>query len=373
MLVFLGPRGRWPRGGFRRSLFALGVPLAALIVAIALAAAFALIAGGSNLSFRLVSVVGVGVFSVIVSHVVSPRSAVIYLFLVAMLSAAWLSTEVAPPARIEFALQICIFLVAAFAMIHLSMEKSAARIAVANRRLRIRELAEQRDTLNLRIGRVEAEFAEIAHEFRTPLGGILGLIEIAEGGVASDRAQVQLAQYLRHMRGCARYLHAMVDDAFDIARMARGQFEPVIEAFDLADLLDELALISRSKHGGQVAFPDETAGLRLMARTDRNRLLQILINLVVNAVRYADRRGSVRVICAASPESVTISVENASSSVTGPEIDARLAGGQGAAANSQGLGIGLPLVGRLSAGIGARVSTDVADGLVRISVTVPRA
>jgi signal transduction histidine kinase len=110
-----------------------------------------------------------------------------------------------------------------------------------------------------------------------------------------------------------------------------------------------------------------------MVRADRNRLLQILINLVVNAVRYADRRGSVRVGCAASPLAATLTVENACAAVTKAQIDAYLAGGQGVASNSQGLGIGLPLVGRLAAGIGAQLDVAVSDGMVRISVTVPRA
>lgn len=372
LLVFLTPGGRWRRGGLRGAFETLRVPAAALTIAVALASAFALISDGSDLNFRLVSVVGVGVYSVIVSSVVSPRSAVIYLFLVGVLSAAWLSTEVAPSARIEFALQISTFLVAAMATIYLSMDRSRARIAVATRRLRIRDLSEQRDALNRRISRVEAEFAQLAHEFRTPLGGIMGLIEIAEGGVATHREQAQVAEYFKHMRGCARYLNAMVDDAFDISRIARGRFEPTIEDFDLADLLDDLALISQSKNGDAVAFPAETGARPLMVRTDRNRLLQILINLVVNAVRYADRRGTVRVSCAVSPGSATLTVENASAAVAKAQIDACLAGGPGVATNSQGLGIGLPLVGKLSAGIGAALSTDVSGGVVRISITVPR-
>jgi signal transduction histidine kinase len=253
------------------------------------------------------------------------------------------------------------------------MEKMKARVAVMNRRLRIRDLSEQRDALSMRISTVEAEFAQLAHEFKTPLGGILGLLEVTETGMSSGGGREQTARYVKHMRGCAQYLSAMVDDAFDVTRIARGQFQPVIEDFELSALLESLALVSASKSGDDVAFPADLAVRNVRVRSDRNRLLQILINLVVNAVRYADRRGTVRVACALAPTTVTLTVENACAAVTKAQLDGYIDGGRGVAENSKGLGIGLPLVGKLAEGIGAQLSTTVSDGVVKFSVTVPRA
>jgi signal transduction histidine kinase len=373
VLLFVGGNLRWSRAGLRAMPSMLKTPLAALAIAVALASTFGLIARGSDLDFRLLCVVGVGVYSVIVAEAVAPRSAVIYLFFIAAIAAAWLSTEVEPAERVEFAVQICTFLVASLAMIHLSMDRMRARVAVIGRRLRIRDLSEQRDALSRRIGAVEAEFAQLAHEFKTPLGGIIGLLEITEGDVAAGDPRAQVARYFRYMRGCALYLNAMVDDAFDVTRIARGQFEPVIGDFEVADMLDDLALISRSRSGGEVAFPDGAALAGVSVRSDRNRLLQILVNLVVNGVRYADRGGAVRVGCAVGAESVTLWVQNPSGAISKTQIDAYLEGGHGVAANSKGLGIGLPLVGRLAAGIGAQVATAVENGVVRVAIAVPRA
>ncbi|MGF1660470.1 MAG: MASE1 domain-containing protein [Rubrimonas sp.] len=361
------------RAALRRAAARLRAPLAALGLAVALASVFAAIAGGSELNVRLLCVVGVGVFSVIAAYAASPKSAVIYLFLISAIAAAWLSTDAAPSGRIEFAFQISTFLLASFAMIALSMARMRERAAAAIRRLRIHELSEQRDALTRRIAAVEAEFAQLAHEFKTPLGGIIGLLDITENGMETGAAQDQVSKHLKYMRGCAWYLNAMVDDAFDIARIARGQFEPAIAEFDLVDLLHDLAAIARAKIGDDAAFPTELEGTWLSVRSDRNRLLQILINLVVNAARYSDRRGTVRVLCSLGPESATITVENEAAAVTKEMIDGYIEGGRGVAVNSKGLGIGLPLVGKLAAGIGAQLSTQVEGGVVAISVTVPRA
>jgi signal transduction histidine kinase len=382
-LLFLGATLRPSSVSPHRLAAVLKTPAAALAFAIALATFFAVVARNADVDFRLVTVVGVGVCSMIVAHVVSPRSALIYLFVVSALSAVWLSTEVAPAARMEIGVQIVTFLIASYTIVALSMDRMRLRAAGAVRRLRIRDLASQRDALERRIKGVEDEFAQLAHELRTPLGGIIGLLTITEGGVASGRAQrddaeaeahrEQLARYFRHMRGCALYLNALVDDAFDVARLSRDGFQPVISDVALAETIEHLTLVSLSKGGAQVEFPADAEVAALHLRTDRTRLLQVLVNLLVNAARYSDGRGPVRVSCEATRRDVVISFRNTSSAVSKAELDGYIRGGGRGSGNSQGLGIGLPLVGRLCAALGAPLSTDVSDGVVTISVSVPRA
>lgn len=367
-LLFVWPRLRW-----RGSLAALKAPLAALGVAVALAAGFALLSRSSGLDFRVLCIVGVGVYSVIVAYVASPQSAVLYLTFIALVSAGWLTTVAEPSARIEFAVQTSTFLVASLAMLYLSLDKRMASVAAANRHRRIHRLSEQRDALTRRIGEIEAGFAELAHEFKTPLGGIIGLLDVAQSGMASGGGTDQMASHLKYMRGCALYLNAMVDDAFDVSRIGRDRFEPAIADFDVASLIEDLSVIAQAKVGRTVAFPADAETDGLTVRSDRNRLFQILINLLVNAVRYADRGTSVTVACAAGPDRVTLSVENACSGVSKAQIDGYIDGAQDVAGNSLGLGIGLPLVGQLASRIGAQLETTVSDGVVTLSVSVQRA
>ncbi|SDZ99619.1 ATP-binding protein [Rubrimonas cliftonensis] len=380
-LLFLGTRLRASRGLWKGLARHVKASAAAFAIAVALAALFAMLSREEDVSFRLVTVVGVGVYSVVVASVLSPTSTLIYLFAVSTLSAAWLSTELAPAARLEFAVQIVTFLIASYATVALSMDRMRLRAAAAVRRVRIADLAGQRDALNRRIKTIEDEFAQLAHELKTPLGGIIGLLEIVEVGAAAERrgdapagaGQAQAARYFKHMRGCALYLNTLVDDAFDVARASRAGLEPTIAEFDVLDTLEDLALISQARGPSEMVIPDDLRASGAPVRSDRNRLLQILVNLLVNAMRYSDPRNSVKVACSVTREHVVISVANASSAVTADQLDRRIRGETGPAGGSQGLGIGLPLVGRLSASIGAKVSTAVAEGVVTISVSLPRA
>ena len=112
-------------------------------------------------------------------------------------------------------------------------------------------------------------------------------------------------------------------------------------------------------------------GLRMPS--DRNRMLRILINLVVNALRYAEREGSVQVTWSEEPHGLTIAVENAADAAIEAQLGACLQRGGAVGDSSRGLGIGLPLVGRIAAGVGAQLSTAAGGGVVAVAVTAPRA
>ena len=360
----------------KRLVRQLKAPLAGLAVAMALSVMFAFVAQGTSVHFRLVTVMGVGVASVMLSWIVAPRSALIYLFLIAIAAAAWLSTEVAPAARVEFAVQSVTFLVGCYAMAAVSLERMRHRARALVRRIGLRDLARQRDALSRRIATIEREFAQLAHELKTPLGGMIGMLGLAEEGLAGATAvsgsgrQDRLTLYFRHMRGCALYLNALVDDAFEAARLSRGTIEPVMATVSLGELVEDLAQICSTKTGDRVGFPSVDSIRDVLVWSDRNRLLQILVNLVVNAVRYTDRPDSVCVRCAVAAGMATISVENSAPSVTKQDLDRRIRGDGTLAGNSQGLGIGLPLIGRLSTALRAPLSTSVADGVVTIAVSL---
>jgi signal transduction histidine kinase len=130
---------------------------------------------------------------------------------------------------------------------------------------------------------------------RRPLGRIIANADSigaqAEGAIGAD-----YLGYAADIAGAGRHLMALVDDLADLEAVERPDFAPVIEPIDLADVARRAAglLSVRAADAGVKMIrpgPDERAPVR----GDFRRVLQILVNLIGNAVRYTPGGGTVTV------------------------------------------------------------------------------
>ena len=205
--------------------------------------------------------------------------------------------------------------------------------------------------------------AQVSHDLRTPLHAILGLSELWRNADAPET--VRSAAVTIHDAGEA--LLRLVNDLLDLSRIEAGKLELAVEPFALADALDHvwrlLGVVARHK-GLQLDLqvaPDVPP--RWMG--DIDRLQQILINLVGNAVKFTES-GRVAVRVAAPAGRLCIEVED-----TGPGIAAeRLAtifdpftrGDLAQARRTQGTGLGLAIVRRLAEAMHGGVSVRSTVG-----------
>ncbi len=182
----------------------------------------------------------------------------------------------------------------------------AMLLAMALRAYRVRlqrrhamALAEQRRLEAERQSQAKSEFlADVGHEIRTPMAGLLGMAELLlrDGLTPAQRQRAEAIQ-----RSGADLLR-LINDLLDLSRIEAGRFELVAEPVDLAALVEEVAALERP-----VA---EARGLAFGVRIDpelhgsfvgdRLRLKQILLNLVSNAINFTDS-GSVAIELSAEP------------------------------------------------------------------------
>lgn len=142
--------------------------------------------------------------------------------------------------------------------------------------------------LTLDAARARQDFlARVSHELRTPIQGLLGtsrlLMEHGHGEVAGELAS--------NARDSARGLLALVDDLLDVGRLEAGQLRLREVAFDPREPLEEAA--------GLAAEPARAKGLTLLCYVgpevptrcfgDPDRIRQVVLNLLSNAVRYSDQ------------------------------------------------------------------------------------
>lgn len=142
-------------------------------------------------------------------------------------------------------------------------------------------------------GRYKSAFlATMSHELRTPLNAILGYAQILLRDPQLNQRQLDAMQVIR-LSG--DHLLNLITDILDLSKIEAGKMELQLEEFPLAEALRCVtAIISiRAEQKGLRFHLDECGPLPAVVRADSRRLRQVLINLLVNAVKFT-RCGQVR-------------------------------------------------------------------------------
>jgi PAS domain S-box-containing protein len=142
--------------------------------------------------------------------------------------------------------------------------------------------------------RAKNEFlSRMSHELRTPLNSILGFGQLLELEAASPREQQSAGQIVR----AGRHLLDLINEVLDVSRIEAGRLALSIEPVPVHDIVtDVLELMSPIALQRSITVVANRPGdVLLHVRADRQRLKQVLVNLVSNAVKYNHDGGAVTV------------------------------------------------------------------------------
>lgn len=205
--------------------------------------------------------------------------------------------------------------------------------------------------------------ATVSHEFRTPLNGILGMADL----LGDTRLDPEQATYVRALRTSGEALLGLVDGILDFAKVEAGKLELVDEPFDLALLVEDVTelMAPRAQAKGIEVSALLAADLPALIRGDAERLRQILLNLIGNAVKFTER-GGVGIRAERDGEAILVAVAD-----TGPGIPAERLESifeefeQVETSNmstSGGTGLGLAIARRLALAMGGAISVESPAG-----------
>jgi len=230
-----------------------------------------------------------------------------------------------------------------------------------------------------RANRAKSEFlAVLSHEFRTPLQGIYGYAELFDSGIHGSLTDEQREDMTRIRQGLA-HLVALVNQLLDRANIDVGHV-----ALDLSDVSVERALrltdalVLSQCHAKAIRYQREPSDAKICVRADLERLQQVLINVVGNAVKYTNPGGAIEVRCRVEDATVAIEVsdtgrgipEDMLESVFEPYVRLRAGNSAGPAGTGLGLAISRDLVGLMGGTLVAHSRLGAGSTFV---VTLPRA
>lgn len=225
----------------------------------------------------------------------------------------------------------------------------------------------------LRFARNEAEKANVAkseflsrmsHELRTPMNSILGFAQLLEMGElnAGQRKGVN------HIMKSGKHLLALINEVLDISRIESGRLSLSLEPVQLSSLISEMTDVIKlqaEERQIKVQLIDSESNL-LFVRSDRQRLKQILLNLLNNAIKYNHESGSIFIEVQQKPDGmVRLSVTDTGNGIA-PEFIPKLftpferIGAD--KTSTEGTGLGLSVVKKLMEAMGGNYGVESTFG-----------
>ncbi len=233
------------------------------------------------------------------------------------------------------------------------------------------EMREAEQALRAAVRARDEVLAVVSHDLRNPVGTIAAAAELLADVPLPAEAR---SEHLEIIHRAAHRINRLIQDLLDVAQIEAGQLSVWQKPVETGEMLDEAVASARARADEEaVRLRAEIEPGLPQVEADRDRILQVMSNLIVNALKFTPEGGDVIVTASGSDGGVLVAVSD-----TGPGIETemrehlfdrfwkghRTAGG--------GAGLGLAIVEGILAAHGTRVQveTEVGEGS-RFSFVLP--
>jgi signal transduction histidine kinase/PAS domain-containing protein len=215
--------------------------------------------------------------------------------------------------------------------------------------------------------RAKTQFlATMSHELRTPLNAISGYAELLRLGLRGPTTPEQQEDLGRIMRS-QRHLLSVINDILNFARLEAGHVEYHVVEVPVAELLGDLeSLIRPQLAAKQLAFSCAAVPDAVIVRADTEKVRQVLLNLLANAVKFTAAGGRVHVACEYDASHVHVRVTDTGIGIPldrrGAIFEPFVQLHRTLAQPAEGTGLGLAISRDLARGMGGELTVESEPG-----------
>lgn len=217
--------------------------------------------------------------------------------------------------------------------------------------------------------------ADVSHELRTPLTVMRGEAEVAlrsRDAPLDESTRIALGGIVDQ----AEHMGRLVDDLLFVARREAGEARLALRPVPIEPILEKATADARTIANGSAIEVELATDIRgVMVEADANRLRQLLMVLLDNALRYSPRGGRVRVGTLRTPDGVSIAVADEGIGIPAdelPRIFERFVRGSNAIPG--GTGLGLPVAKAIAEAHGGTLAIESQEGIgTTVTLALPAA
>ena len=164
--------------------------------------------------------------------------------------------------------------------------------------------------------------ATMSHELRTPLNAIAGYTELLRMGLRGPTTNEQERDLARIARS-QQHLLSLINDILNFARLEAGRVEYDVRRIPVNDLLSGVeSMIGAQLVTQNLRFSCEPADDGLAVLADAEKVHQVMLNLLANAVKFTDGGGEIAITCDADAETVHVRVRDTGIGIPAERLDA---------------------------------------------------
>lgn len=215
-------------------------------------------------------------------------------------------------------------------------------------------------------------FANMSHEFKTPLNIILGTMQLIDRNINNENIfwneNTDLSRHMKLIRQNSYRLLRLVNNLIDMTRINNGYYELKLANHDIVNIVEEITLsVAQYIEGKGIELIFDTNCEEKIISCDPEKIERILLNLLSNAIKYTNENGNIYVDLYVEEENINISVRDDGEGISKDKLpiifNRFVQGDKNLTKNCEGSGIGLSLVKSLVEMHGGQIAVYSTKGV----------